>query len=101
MIAAIGNALFTAASGAHLKLLVEPEDLVEANSRFESTTWTALILGPPLGGCVQQMPVISPRTRHGRRSRSCSTAPDSRSMSSTAKSISLTMRIGAMVPLGT
>ena len=41
---------FRAASGAYLKALVQPGDLLVANARFESTTWTATILGPPLGG---------------------------------------------------
>jgi MFS family permease len=41
---------FKAASGACLKALVRPEDLLVANGRFESTTWTATALGPPLGG---------------------------------------------------
>ena len=41
---------FRAASGAYLKALVQPDDLLLANARFESTTWTATILGPPLGG---------------------------------------------------
>lgn len=43
---------FTAASGACLKALVRPEDLLVANGRFESTTWTASVLGPPLGGAA-------------------------------------------------
>ena len=29
---------------------MRPEDLLVANARFESTTWTATALGPPLGG---------------------------------------------------
>lgn len=41
-----------AASGAHLKTLVRPEDLLIANGRFESTTWTATVVGPPLGGAA-------------------------------------------------
>jgi predicted MFS family arabinose efflux permease len=41
---------FTAASGAYLKALVRPEDLLPANGRFEATTWTTTMLGPPLGG---------------------------------------------------
>jgi predicted MFS family arabinose efflux permease len=41
-----------AASGAYLKALVPPEDLLVANARFESTTWTATALGPPLGGAA-------------------------------------------------
>jgi MFS family permease len=43
---------FTAASGANIKALVKPADLLVANSRFESTTWTALVVGPPLGGAL-------------------------------------------------
>jgi MFS family permease len=43
---------FQAASGAHLKALVEPEDLLIANGRLESTTWSALVIGPPLGGAA-------------------------------------------------
>ncbi|MCD9879477.1 MFS transporter [Streptomyces guryensis] len=41
---------FTAASGAFVKSLLPPEDLLAANARFEATQWTATILGPPLGG---------------------------------------------------
>ncbi|MFI1100368.1 MFS transporter [Streptomyces melanogenes] len=43
---------FKAAAGACLKSLVRPEDLLVANGRFESTTWTASVLGPPLGGAA-------------------------------------------------
>jgi MFS family permease len=43
---------FRAASGAYLKALVEPADLLVANGRFESTSWTATALGPPLGGAA-------------------------------------------------
>ena len=43
---------FNAASGANLKTLVKPEDLLVANSRFESTNWTTLVVGPPLGGAA-------------------------------------------------
>jgi MFS family permease len=50
VIVAAANIAFTAASGACLKALVRPEDLLVANGRFESTTWTATALGPPLGG---------------------------------------------------
>jgi hypothetical protein len=42
----------TAAAGAYLKSLVRPGDLLVANGRFESTTWTATVLGPPLGGAA-------------------------------------------------
>jgi len=41
---------FRAAGGACLKALVRPEDLLVANGRLESTTWTATMLGPPIGG---------------------------------------------------
>ena len=41
---------FMAASGAYLKGLLAGGDLLVASGRFESTTWTAVLLGPPLGG---------------------------------------------------
>ncbi|WP_405753520.1 MFS transporter [Streptomyces sp. NBC_01411] len=52
---------FTAASGACLKALVRQEDLLIANGRFESTAWTATMLGPPLGGAAIGMfgPVLT------------------------------------------
>jgi MFS family permease len=43
---------FRAASGAYLKTVVRPHELLIANGRFESTTWTATALGPPLGGAA-------------------------------------------------
>jgi MFS family permease len=43
---------FQAASGAHLKALVAPDDLLVANARFESTTWSSLVVSPPLGGAA-------------------------------------------------
>jgi MFS family permease len=43
---------FKAATGACLKALVPPEHLLAANGRLESTTWTATLLGPPLGGAA-------------------------------------------------
>jgi predicted MFS family arabinose efflux permease len=43
---------FRAASGAYLKTVVRPDKLLIANGRFESTTWTATALGPPLGGAA-------------------------------------------------
>ena len=43
---------FRAASGAYLKGLVAPGDLLVANGRFESTAWTTTALGPPLGGAA-------------------------------------------------
>ena len=52
VIVAAARIAFNAASGACLKALVRPEDLLVANGRFESTTWTATVLGPPLGGAA-------------------------------------------------
>lgn len=43
---------FRAASGASLKRLVPRDHLLTANARFESTTWTATMVGPPLGGAL-------------------------------------------------
>jgi hypothetical protein len=50
VIVAAADIAFKAASGACLKALVRPEDLLVANGRLESTTWTAIALGPPVGG---------------------------------------------------
>ena len=44
--------VFTAASGAYLKAVVEPADLLAANARFESTNWSASMVGPALGGAA-------------------------------------------------
>ena len=52
VVVAAANIAFNAASGSYLKALVPPEDLLVANSRFESTTWTSTMLGPPLGGAA-------------------------------------------------
>jgi MFS family permease len=52
VIVAAADITFTAASGACLKALVRSDDLLVANGRFESTTWTATVLGPPLGGAA-------------------------------------------------
>ncbi|NGO06698.1 MFS transporter [Streptomyces sp. HC44] len=52
VVAAAADITFRAASGACLKALVRPEDLLVANGRFESTMWTATALGPPLGGAA-------------------------------------------------
>jgi len=49
---ATANIAFNAASGAYLKSLIAPENLLVANARFESTTWTSTMLGPPLGGAA-------------------------------------------------
>ncbi|MBB4911032.1 MFS transporter [Actinophytocola algeriensis] len=43
---------FGAAGGAFLKAVVRPDDLLVANARFESTTWSATAIGPPLGGAA-------------------------------------------------
>ncbi|MFE9960518.1 MFS transporter [Micromonospora sp. NPDC005299] len=43
---------FQAANGAYLKALVRPDDLLVANARFESTTWSSIAVGPPLGGAA-------------------------------------------------
>ncbi len=52
IVVAAAKIAFNAASGANLKSLVQPADLLAANSRFESTTWSALVVGPPLGGAL-------------------------------------------------
>ena len=52
VVVAAADIAFKAAGGACLKALVPPEDLLVANARFESTTWTATVLGPPLGGAA-------------------------------------------------
>ncbi|MFF5361041.1 MFS transporter [Streptomyces scabiei] len=51
-VVAVADITFTAASGAFLKSLVPAEHLVAANGRFEATTWTTTMLGPPLGGAA-------------------------------------------------
>jgi MFS family permease len=43
---------FRAAGGPCLKALVPPDHLLAANARFEATTWTATMAGPPLGGAL-------------------------------------------------
>jgi MFS family permease len=50
VVVAAADIAFKAAGGAYLKALVPAEDLLVANGRFESTTWTATVVGPPLGG---------------------------------------------------
>ncbi|MEJ3749067.1 MFS transporter [Actinomycetes bacterium KLBMP 9797] len=51
-IVAAAKIAFTAASGAYLKALVRPDDLLVANARFESTMWSSIAVGPPLGGAA-------------------------------------------------
>ncbi|MFC1418530.1 MFS transporter [Streptacidiphilus cavernicola] len=43
---------FNAASGSCLRTLVRPDDLLVANARFESTNWSSIAVGPPLGGAA-------------------------------------------------
>ncbi|AOR30474.1 MFS transporter [Streptomyces fodineus] len=52
VLVAAADITFNAASGAFLKTLVPADRLLTANSRLESTNWTALVLGPPLGGAA-------------------------------------------------
>jgi hypothetical protein len=51
-VVAAAKIAFSAASGTYLKTLVSPGDLLTANSRFESTTWSATVFGPVLGGAA-------------------------------------------------
>ncbi|MFB6673158.1 MFS transporter [Streptomyces sp. NPDC056390] len=52
VVVAAADIAFKAAGGAYLKSLVPPKDLLVANGRFESTTWTSIVVGPPLGGAA-------------------------------------------------
>ncbi|CAL9365529.1 MFS transporter [Streptomyces sp. enrichment culture] len=52
VVVAAADITFRAAAGSCLKALVRPSDLLRANGRFESTTWTAAMLGPPVGGAA-------------------------------------------------
>jgi len=51
-VVAAAKIAFNAAGGAYLKALVRPDDLLVANARFESTTWSSIAIGPPLGGAA-------------------------------------------------
>lgn len=51
-VVAAAKIAFGAASGAYLKALIRPEDLLVANARFESTNWSSIAVGPPLGGAA-------------------------------------------------
>ncbi|NQE68916.1 MFS transporter [Nocardia gamkensis] len=51
-VVAAAKIAFNAASGAYLKTLLRPEDLLVANARFESTNWSSIAVGPPLGGAA-------------------------------------------------
>ncbi|MFE6049954.1 MFS transporter [Kitasatospora sp. NPDC056446] len=52
VVVAAAKIAFGAASGAYLKALVRPQDLLVANARFESTNWSSIAVGPPLGGAA-------------------------------------------------
>lgn len=52
VLVAAADITFGAAAGACLKALVRPEAMVAAQARLESTTWTATVVGPPLGGAL-------------------------------------------------
>ncbi|MFD3943726.1 MFS transporter [Streptomyces sp. NPDC058579] len=52
VVVAAADIAFRAASGAYLRGLVPPEHLLVANGRFESTMWSASMIGPPLGGAA-------------------------------------------------
>jgi len=51
-VVAAAKIAFSAAGGAYLKALIRPDDLLVANARFESTTWSSIAVGPPLGGAA-------------------------------------------------
>ncbi|WP_101836361.1 MFS transporter [Frankia canadensis] len=51
-VVAAARIAFNAASGAYLKAIVRPVDLLVANARFESTNWSSIAIGPPLGGAA-------------------------------------------------
>ncbi|TDV48015.1 MFS transporter [Actinophytocola oryzae] len=52
IVTAAAKIAFAAASGAYLRTVVPADRLLVATSRFESTTWSATIVGPPLGGAA-------------------------------------------------
>jgi MFS family permease len=51
-VVATADICFRAAGGACVKSLVGSGHLLTANARFESTAWTATMVGPPLGGAL-------------------------------------------------
>lgn len=51
-VVAAAKIAFNAASGSYLRALVRPDDLLVANARFESTSWSSIAVGPPLGGAA-------------------------------------------------
>jgi hypothetical protein len=52
VVCAAAGIAFNAAGGAYLKALLPPQDLLTANGRFEATSWSATMLGRPLGGAA-------------------------------------------------
>jgi len=52
VVVAAARIVFAAASGAYLKTIVPPTDLLTANGRFESANWSASVVGPALGGAL-------------------------------------------------
>ncbi|MFI0509132.1 MFS transporter [Streptomyces sp. WSLK1-5] len=52
VVVAAADITFSAASGAFLKSLLDRDDLLIANGRFEATNWTTIVIGPPLGGAA-------------------------------------------------
>lgn len=52
VLVAMGQVAFLGASGPHLRALVVPDRLTEANGRFESVQWTSSAVGPPAGGLL-------------------------------------------------
>ncbi|MFD4259558.1 MFS transporter [Streptomyces sp. NPDC058534] len=52
VVVAAADITFRAAAGSCLKSLVRREDLLTANGRFEATSWTATMFGPPVGGAA-------------------------------------------------
>jgi MFS family permease len=61
VISGTANIAFTAASGAYMKYLVNKDQLLVVNARFEATSWAATAAGPPLGGALIALlgPVIT------------------------------------------
>lgn len=51
-VVAAAKIAFNAASGAFIKTLLRAEDLLVANARLESTNWSSIAVGPPLGGAA-------------------------------------------------
>ncbi|WP_309054215.1 MFS transporter [Streptomyces sp.] len=52
VVTAAARITFGAASGALVTSLVRPDDRLVAQARFESTNWSSLAVGPPLGGAA-------------------------------------------------